>query len=73
MTVVKDCTGSYLRTKSGIDLYVCNFAILDGYAAGSKIKVKYDKLNQCFGLIEEPNCTQSHIFESVIDVLDIKD
>lgn len=73
MEVVKDCTGSYLRTKAGVDYYVCNFAILDGYVTGEKIRVKYDILNQCFGLIEEPTCTQSHSFEDVIDVLDIKD
>ena len=72
LQVVKDCTGSYLRTKSGLDFYVCNFAILDEYPTGKKIRVKYDVLNTCFGLIEEPTCQVSHSFEEVIDVLDIK-
>lgn len=73
LEIVKDCTGSYLRTKSGLDYYVCNFAILDAYAAGTKIKVKFDVLNTCFGLIENPTCTESHTYEEVIDVLEIKD
>lgn len=73
MEVVKDCTGSYLRTKSGLDYYVCDFASLDPYANGTKIKVKYDVLNQCFGLIETPTCLMEHTYEGVIDILDIKD
>jgi hypothetical protein len=73
MEVVKDCTGTYLRNKAGQDFYVCNFAILDSYATGDKIRVKYDNLNECFGLIEEPTCELLHIHEGVIDVLDIKD
>lgn len=73
MEVIKDCTGSYLRTKAGLDYYVCNFAILDSYATGTKIRVKYDVLNTCFGLIENPTCQMAHTFEDVIDVLEIKD
>jgi hypothetical protein len=72
MEVVKDCTGSYLRSKTGLDFYVCNYAILDGIPTGEKIKVKYDVLDECFGLIFTPTCTQSHTFEEVIDVIEIK-
>lgn len=72
MEVIKDCTGSYLRSKSGLDFYVCNYAILDGIPTGDKIKVKYDVLDECFGLIFTPTCTQSHTFEDVIDVIEIK-
>ena len=73
LEVVKDCTGSYLRTKSGLDFYVCNFAILNEYPTGKKIKVKYDVLNTCFGLIEDPSCEMAHVYEDVIDVIEIKD
>lgn len=72
MKVVKDCTGSYLRSKAGLDYYVCNYAILNDYATGEKIRVKYDVLNECFGLISTPTCTQSHTFEDVIDILEVK-
>lgn len=72
MKVVKDCTGSYLRSNAGFDYYVCNYAILNGYATGEKIRVKYDVLNECFGLISTPTCTQAHVYEDVIDVLEIK-
>lgn len=71
MEVVKDCTGAYLRDKNGLDYYVCNDELLEGIATGSKIKVSYDKLEQCFGLLEEPTCEMLHQHSGVIEVTKI--
>lgn len=72
MTVIKDCTGIYLRSKSGIDFKVCNEEDLADFATGTKIKVKYDKLEECFGLLDPPTCSETHSFESKIEVTEIE-
>ncbi len=71
MEVVKDCTGVYLRNNSGQDYKVCNEERLDGYADGRKIKVRLDNLNECFGLIEDASCTETHVFEGNVEILEI--
>lgn len=70
--ILKDCTGSYIRLKNGQDLKVCNSESLDPYATGTKLKVSYDKLEQCFGLVEEPICEMAHSFEGVIEITKIQ-
>lgn len=71
MEVVKDCTGVYLRDKSGRDYKVCNEELLSSYSTGTKIRVSYDNLNECFGLIEDPSCSDEHLFEGNIEVTNI--
>lgn len=71
MEVVKDCTGVYLRSKSGLDYKVCNESMLDNYAAGTKLKVTYDLMEECFGLLEPPTCSDSHLTEGVIEITKI--
>lgn len=71
MEVIKDCTGVYLRDGSGNDHYVCNEELLENYATGTTIKVSYDKLEQCFGLLETPTCEMAHINSGVIEVTQI--
>ena len=71
MEVIKDCTGVYLRAKNGQDFFVCNDEILDNIGNGTKIKVTYDNLTQCFGLIEPITCTETHTFEGTIEITEI--
>lgn len=71
MEVVRDCTGTYLRARNGQDFFVCNDNLLSNYTNGTKIKVKYDNLNECFGLIEPITCTESHTFQGKIEILEI--
>lgn len=71
MEVVKDCTGTYLRAKSGLDYKVCNYTLLDSYADGTKIKVSYDNLSECFGLLEPSSCETAHVSEGVIEITKI--
>lgn len=69
--VFKDCSGVYLL-KGGEELKVCNEQILAQYVTGDKIDVTFDELAECFGLIEDANCSVSHGYESLIEVTKIK-
>lgn len=71
MTVIKDCTGTYLRDKNGLDYYVCNEDKISGIAEDEKIKVKIDHLEQCFGLGSTVTCTDKHPNEGVIEILEV--
>ena len=71
MEIVRDCTGVYLRSVSGKDYYVCNEELIDSYSTGTKIKVEYDVLENCFGLIESPSCSETHIFEDKIEITNV--
>jgi hypothetical protein len=71
MEVVKDCTGVYLQARDGRDYKVCNDEILDNIAAGTKIKVSFDNLEQCFGLIDPVTCMMEHPYEGVIEITEI--
>lgn len=71
MEVVRDCTGVYLRDKAGKDFKVCNEDRLSSYSTGTKIRVSFDNLNECSGLIEDPSCTEEHLFEGKIEITNI--
>lgn len=47
--------------------------MLSDYAAGTKINVKFDKLETCFGLIDPSSCTVPFAVESNIDITSIDD
>lgn len=71
MEVIKDCTGVYVRDKDGQDRKVCNEEILEGIATGTKIKISYDNLEQCFGLIDTPECEMLHLTVGVLEITKI--
>lgn len=73
MRVVRDCTGVYLQNEKGFDYYVCNASALSAIETGTVIKVKTDNVTQCYGLLEEVDCTLAHASAGKIEVLDIKD
>ena len=71
MEVIKDCTGVYLRAKNGQDFKVCNDELLDNVYGGTKIKVTYDNLDECFGILEPPTCSETHTFEGKIEITEV--
>jgi hypothetical protein len=71
MEVIKDCTGVYLRAKNGQDFKVCNDELLDNVNGGTKIKVTYDNLDECFGILEPPTCSETHTFEGKIEITEV--
>lgn len=73
MTVVKDCSGVYLRSEEGADYFVCNDDKLDSYNSGDAIKVETESVNECYGLLEEVTCTDPHPFKGKVEVVQIKD
>lgn len=73
MKVIRDCTGTYLRSDKGYDFYVCNHEALDTYDNGKEIRVKTESVSACYGLLDEISCTDVHIYESKLEVVDIKD
>lgn len=71
MTVIKDCTGTYLRNSEGLDFFVCNEEELAAFASEEKVKVDIETVTECYGLGEEITCTQSHIYETTVEVLKV--
>lgn len=72
MEVIKDCSGVYLRARNGQDFKVCNEELLDNINGGTKIKVTYDNLTECFGILEPlPAGCANHTFEGKIEITEI--
>lgn len=70
--VVRNCSGTYLK-KGTKHFNVCNTNKLINYSNGAKIKVKFDKVESCFGLIEPNSCTVPFKVEYKIDITSIDD
>ena len=68
--VIKDCTGVYLRANE-VDSKVCNEYLLDSYPSGTKLEVNYDILTQCYGIQEEPTCSDVHAFSQLVEITEI--
>lgn len=47
-TVVRDCTGTYIRYE-GIDYRVCNLEKVAPFADGATVKTSFKKLKECNG------------------------
>lgn len=72
MTVIKDCTGVYLRSEQGAEYFVCNNSTLSGYSDGDEIKVEIETVNECYGLLEPVTCSTVHPNQGKIEVVKIK-
>lgn len=69
MTVIKDCSGSYLRF-DGKDYNVCNYSALDPYANGATVTASYKTLNGCDN--GRVVCKIHHTHEGWIEVIKIR-
>jgi len=67
MTVVKDCSGTYLEYNDK-DYKVCNFEILENYADGAEVEARFKKMDKCPILLVGDFCDLGHINEGLIDV-----
>ena len=45
--------------------------LLDNVNGGTKIKVTYDNLDECFGILEPPICSETHTFEGKIEITEV--
>lgn len=46
MTVIKDCTGSYLRF-NGNDYHICNIESVIDIESGTEVKASFEKSDNC--------------------------
>lgn len=68
-TVIKDCTGVYIR-EDNKDYFVCNSDLLSDYNSGDAINVTFKEANAC-----DPGpvvCMMAHDYEGVVEVIKIK-
>ena len=72
MTVIKDCTGTYLRL-DGKDYRVCNIDKTSSFTEGTKVTATYKKIKNCIGLAKDVIvCKMLHANEGWIEVEKIK-
>ncbi len=72
MTVVQDCTGTYLRN-NGKDYQVCNLEKLTAFSDGQEVLVQYKLLKKCHGSANDMFvCLMVHISEGWVEVIEIK-
>ena len=70
MTVIKDCTGSYLRFH-GNDYRICNIEIVENYDDGTEVEASFKKIDDCPDY-DEAMCEMLHLNEGWINVTKIK-
>ena len=68
VTVVKDCTGTYLRV-DGKDYLVCNREKVSSFADGTTVNASFKKINECDGSAKDAFvCMMFHENEGWIKV-----
>ena len=71
-TVVKDCTGTYMRS-NGKDYKVCNIEKVASFQNGTTVSVSFKELKDCEGSGKiVPTCYMLHEFESWIEIENIQ-
>lgn len=69
VTVIKDCTGTYLRYK-GNDYHVCNTEATDAFADGKQAIATFKKIKSCSR--EVTVCAMVHQNEGWVEVKEIR-
>ncbi|RYD55759.1 MAG: hypothetical protein EOP56_14445 [Sphingobacteriales bacterium] len=67
-TIVKDCTGTYLRL-NGKDYHVCNKDMIAQYPDGTKITATFKTINTCKASENETICMMYHENEGWVEVI----
>ncbi|MEZ5196925.1 MAG: hypothetical protein R2764_11115 [Bacteroidales bacterium] len=70
MTVIKDCTGSFLRY-NGKDYHICNVEMVGDYDSGMEVEASFKKIKECLQG-EISICEMYHQNEGWIQVTRIK-
>lgn len=71
MTVVKDCTGSYLRS-GGKDYHICNTDKVASFADGATVMASYKKVSDCKEQEGKVICMMYHENEGWIEITGIR-
>ena len=71
-TIIRDCTGTYLRIGEHKDYLVCNSDILNDKKDGEKVSLVYDDTDKCPERDGEIMCMMYHENKGMIRVKSIK-
>lgn len=71
MTVVRDCTGVYLREQHK-DYRVCNYEQLDSYPEGTMVQASFKFIGSCPKLDTMIVCEMLHQNEGLIELRSVK-
>jgi len=71
MTVIKDCTGSYLKFNDN-DYHICNFEILDEFESETEVEASFNKIESCTNIDSLVVCLMYHENEGLINVTKIE-
>ena len=71
MTVVRDCTGTYLRM-DGKDFQVCNIGKLSLFSTGTAVNATFRKIDNCKRLEDKVICKMLHPNEGLIEIVKLK-
>ena len=71
MTIVRDCTGSYLRFE-GKDYHVCNLSSTNPFADGANVKARFKRIPVCHETDAQGICLMAHENEGWIEVVSIR-
>lgn len=67
VTVIHDCTGSYLRS-GGKDYKVCNMEKTDAYENGTRVTARFRRIPDCRSLDGRFFCKMYHANEGWIEI-----
>ncbi|MNT09900.1 hypothetical protein D3C72_1447060 [compost metagenome] len=71
VTVVKDCTGVYLRDQQK-DYQVCNYEMLDAYHNGASVQAQYGTIGSCPALDTVVVCEMLHPSEGLVEIYSVE-
>lgn len=71
-TIVRDCTGTYVRIAENEDYLVCNSDILTAKKDGEKVSVVYDYTKECAEKDGKIMCMMFHENKGMIRVKSVK-
>lgn len=71
-TIVRDCTGTYLRVAENEDYLVCNSEILESRKDGEKVSLVYDYTKECKERDGKIMCMMYHENKGMIRVKSVK-
>jgi hypothetical protein len=70
MTIIKDCTGSYLRL-GGKDYHICNIEATESFDGGTEVEASFERISDC--QTKPPTeCEMYHKNEGWVNVTDIE-
>lgn len=71
-TVVRDCSGTYIRTEPGTDFQICNLSLLKDKKEGDKVSFYYEKTTNCNANKDKVVCMLYHENNGMITILRFK-